>query len=347
MESNQEIIKKIKPLDIVVFHVGGIGNYGPVDELMKHFPEHVVAVCFEANPSKDDLLVQKKYSEHGVKTMFVPKCVSDKSGKQDFYVNKHPESSSLFPPSPKAIGNHVKYKNLHTWGQTCELDHMEKVDVVTFDELVENKTLPKPDFFSIDAQGAELLIIKGGQRSLEDVMCVITEVEFFEVYQGQDMFCDHQKFLAEHGFRLAEIMNTQYWHPGPAAGRGFAVASEALYLRDLETYSTKFQNQDSKKLLYKLLKLAIISYAFGRRSYSSKIVGLAIEKFGSEAEDLLSSDKSLKKILDLQRYMQKNNSNYLKDNLFFYKKEMINRNLRNLLRPIGRPIKKLFIKYPF
>lgn len=337
---SKDIIKNLKPLDIVVFHVGGIGEYGPIDRVIEQFPEHVVAVCFEANSSEGDRLMQEEYAKRGVRTILVEKCVGDISGKQNFYVNKHPESSSLFPPSPQAIGEHVMYKNINTWGENCELDHMAEVETITFDELAENGTLPKPDVFSIDAQGAELRIMRGGQRAIDDVLCVITEVEFFEIYKGQDLFCAQQSFLSERGFRLAEIMNPQYWHPGPAAGLGFLTPGEALFFRDLKSCCSKLQESDSKLLLYKLIKLAILAYAFERFSYSSKIITLAVEKFGAEAESLLSADKKLKPILDSQRYMQKNNDKYLKDNLFFYKKEVIKRDLKNLIRPFV----KLFIE---
>lgn len=331
--NSKNTIKNLGPLDIVVFHVGGIGNYGPIDTLIEKFPERVVAVCFEANPSEADIETQRRYQKYGVRTIFVPKCVADKSGLKDFYVNKHPESSSIFPPSPGAVFQHVKYKGINTWGENCELDHVKKVDAVTFDELVDDKYLPEPDVFSIDAQGAELLIMRGGQKALKNVLCVITEVEFFEIYKGQDMFYDHQIFLRQNGFRLAEILSTQYWHPGPAAGLGFAVQGEALFFRELE---------DLK--LHKLIKLAILSYAYGRFSYSSQIISFAIKKYGTEARSLLLGDRRLKKILDMQEYMEKNNQKYLEDNLYFYKKERVFRAVRNFLRPVGRPIKKIIFK---
>ena len=36
MEAN--VIKEISPLDIVIFHVGGVGGYGPIDKIIHQFP---------------------------------------------------------------------------------------------------------------------------------------------------------------------------------------------------------------------------------------------------------------------------------------------------------------------
>jgi len=158
----ENAIKELNPLDIVMFHVGGVGGYGPIDHIINQFAEHAVVVCFEANPTESDLLVQEQYAARGVRTVLVPRCVGDVQGKQHFYVNKHPESSSLFPPAPQALQEHVVYPGINTWGENCELDRVVEVDTITLDVLVRDNILPAPDVLSIDAQGAELRIMRGG-----------------------------------------------------------------------------------------------------------------------------------------------------------------------------------------
>lgn len=332
MNLNNEV-KEINPLDIVIFHVGGVGGYGPVKKVIEMFPKYAVVVCFEANPSDKDLLIQRKYQEKGVRTVFIPKCIGETRGKQHFYINKHRASSSIFPPAPEAADEHILGldKGINTWAENCELDHLAEVDTVALDELVAERTLPAPDILSLDTQGSEMPIMRGGRRVFEDILCVICEVNFFEIYQGQDLFPVQQEFLTEQGFRLADLLNTQYWHPGPASGAGFLTVGEALFFRDLKTCYSKFQRSDSELLLYKLIKLAVIAYAFDRVSYSSKILKLALENFGTEAETLLASDKAFKPMLEKYYYMEKNYDNYLKSNRFFYK--------RNWRESIGNIIK--------
>ena len=145
------------------------------------------------------------------------------------------------------------------------------------------------------------IIQRGGGEAIKDALSVISEVEFMEIYQGQDLFFAQQSFLSENGFRLVDVMNTQYWHPGPAAGLGFLTVGEALFLRNLEHLVSRFKDSASDVLLYKLMKLAIIAYAFDRVSYSSKVVTLMLEKFGEKARSLFLADKKLKPILDAQK----------------------------------------------
>lgn len=323
----QKIVsKELNPLDIVLFHVGGTGKYGHIDTVIKRFAPHAVVVCFEANSSEKDELVQEQYVASGVRTFLVPKCVGDVPGKQPFYVNKYPESSSLFPPSPQALQEHImcvsmtKGCPIHTWGENCELDHIEDVEAITLDGITGDGTLPAPDVLSLDAQGAELRIMRGGERCIaESVLCVVSEVEFFEIYQGQDLFCAQMSFLSGHGFRFADLYSKHYWHPAPAAGKGFLTAGEAFFFRDLEKYCSRFQGPQSDTLLYKLIKLSAIAYAFGRFSYSSKIVTLLLEKYGDKAKSLFLSNKSYSPVLKMQQYMQNNHSKYLRDFEFFYK----------------------------
>jgi len=322
----EDITKELNPLDIVLFHIGGTGDYGHIESIIKRFASHAVVVCFEANSSKDDELVREQYSASGVRTFFVPKCVGDSVGKQQFHVNKYRESSSLFLPSPKALQEHIMCRSMskgcavHTWGQNCELDHIEEVETITLDSMVQQNILPAPDVLSIDAQGAELRIMRGGEHCIaESVLCVVSEVEFYEIYQGQDLFCAQMNFLSSHGFRFADMYSKQYWHPAPAAGRGFLTVAEAMFFREVEKYRFQFKDSDPDILLYKLMKLAAIAYAFGRFSYSAKIVKLILKEYGDKAEKLFSSDKSYKPVLEMQQYMQKNYNKYLNDFEIFYK----------------------------
>lgn len=245
--------------------------------------------------------------------------------------------------APQVLQEHVVYQGINTWGENCELDYIMEVDTVTLDAMVRDNVLPVPDILSIDAQGAELRIMWGGGRCItESVLCIVSEIEFFEIYQGQDLFCAQIDFLSERGFRLADILNTQYWHPAPAAGIGFLTVGEALFFRDAEKYCSKFQNSASNVSLCKFMKLAATAYAFRRFSYSSKIVTFILENFGAEAKSLFLSHESFKPILDLQQYMQRNHDKYLKDNQFFIKKvgakEAVRRSLvRKVIKGVTPP----------
>lgn len=63
------------------------------------------------------------------------------------------------------------------------------------------------DVMWMDIQGAELLALKGLEEKLRNVSIIHTEVEFLEIYHGQPLFSDIQKFLLENGFKLYGFTN--------------------------------------------------------------------------------------------------------------------------------------------
>ena len=315
-------------LDIICYHVGGTGGYGPIDAVLKSpFGANAVVVVFEARDfSPDDLLVQEMYYDKGVRTILVPRCVSDKCGPETFYINKHVASSSMLQPAAKAKSKDPVYSHVRTWGENTELDRVIDVETITIDHLVQSSMAPNPDVLSIDAQGVEYRILQGGSNTIKnDVTCVVTEVEFSEVYEGQHLFCDQFCFLHSLDFMLVDILNSQFWHPAPAAGKGFLTVGEALFLRDYEplflAFEPYFSSEESirTRALCKLMKLAAVSFCFQRLSYAYNIVDFILNYFGDDAERMLSNNESYRVLLELYRFMSSNLDKYMQDNKFYLK----------------------------
>jgi FkbM family methyltransferase len=217
--------------DIVIYHIGGEGEYGPAMCIADRMRTHVNLVVFEVRSGTEDEEISKTLIRDGVPTTVINRGIDERVGVAPFHVNKFPLSSSLLPLSPLAAGENPAYQHCHTWGQNAELDHTITVDTVSLDDIVDAGLAPAPDVISIDAQGAELRILRGAKKALASALCVVTEVEFFEIYDGQGLFDDQMTLLGEAGYRLLNVFNTQYWHPGPASGAGFLTVGEAAFLR--------------------------------------------------------------------------------------------------------------------
>lgn len=236
------------------------------------FPTRVRLVVFDARDDTDDLKASEIRNKEGIRTTVIYKGIDETKGRSKFNVNKWPLSSSLLAVSPLAEHENPAYTHCHTWGQNAELDHIITVDTVSIDALVESGELPSPDIISIDAQGAELRILRGAQKTLATTLCVVTEVEFFEIYDGQALFDEQMMFLSQQGFRLFEIMNNQLWHPGPAVGKGFLTVGEAVFLR----YAAELPRIEGKRGYTpiaeladgQLLRMAAIAQAFGAMGYA-------------------------------------------------------------------------------
>ena len=117
---------------------------------------------------------------------------------------------------------HILYQECHTWGENTLLDHSIDVQTNSLDVIVKELNLPKPDIFGMDIQGAEYATLIGAKSLLKnEIICIVTEIEFSEIYDGQGLFHEQHSLLNKNGFRLVDIMSQQFWHPSPAIGKGF------------------------------------------------------------------------------------------------------------------------------
>lgn len=234
--------------EIVVYHVGGeTDEIGPI-ECVKRVGFNMKLVTFEATEGT---------------------CIADKEEDAAFYVNKQAMSSGLYRPNPRFV-NEVFADGIWTWGQNTELSHEIPVRNTTIDALMAKGGV-QPDVLSIDAQGAELRILRGAEQTLKNTLCCVTEVEFEPIYLGQNLFDEQMGHLRARGFRLMEIFSIQQWHHGPKWGLGFMTVGEAVWLRHDYENLTAAQTET----------LAQIAAGFGRLSYAMFLVG----RLGGKVED--------------------------------------------------------------
>lgn len=238
--------------EIVVYHVGGgDSSIGPIEQVRKSgFPLEVIT--FEALDGK---------------------CLSDAEGEADFYVNKSPLSSGLLPPNPRYKDETASTMS-GSWGAETTLERQIRVRTTTIDAL--RPSYQRPDVLSLDVQGAELRVMRGAAETLRETLCVVSEVEFSPIYEGQPLFGDQAAFLAPYGFRLMEFFYVQSWHPGERFGLGFITVAEAVWLRfDYETLPRE-----------RVERLAMIAAGFGRMSYVLRL----LEHLNGEVENQLLRD---------------------------------------------------------
>ena len=262
-------------MEIIVYHVGGgDDDIGPTVALIDKLKPYIKLVLFDARPGSTEVGVESIKTSSGVRAELVTVGVDEKTGSSDFFVNKFPLSSSLLPTSSQAGSENPNWVHCNTWAENTELDYIIKVPTDSIDSLVNSGKIPKPDFLSIDAQGAEINILKGASNALHDsILGLVTETEFFEIYKNQGLISDQLNFLESFSIRLTEIYDQQNWYSTAPVGSGFLTVGETLFLK----YAINPQGKDSSfkgcmniadLSVEKIKKMALISYAFNRISYS-------------------------------------------------------------------------------
>jgi FkbM family methyltransferase len=87
----------------------------------------------------------------------------------------------------------------------------------------------------LDTQGSELSILRGGIDTLHRTLALVEiEVEFTELYKGQPLFADVDRFMRERGFVLLDLGNFLHhkWRTTKhlCGRKGLLVSADALYV---------------------------------------------------------------------------------------------------------------------
>jgi FkbM family methyltransferase len=324
--------------EIVIYHVGGEDGYGPLECILERMKSNVRLVIFEVRDDTSDAADVQHRVKDGMPVSIVRKGIDETRGTSDFHINKWPLSSSLLPVSPLAANEDPTYSHVYEWGENAALDRIIRVDTISIDELVAQGTVPPPDVISIDAQGAELRILRGAIKTLADhVSCVITEVEFHEIYRGQGLFDEQMQHLGKKGFRLFQILNQQHWHPGPRAGTGFLTVGEAVFFQCVKDIA-----QDDRSCVaagrldeHHMLRLAAIAMSFGAHSYAAQLMSFIRARSPSLFASL-RSDAEYRRLVELCELLEQNAANYRANKDFFFQRLEVGKDGFSLKPPSER-----------
>lgn len=182
-------------------------------------------VGFEPDPSECERLRQ----HYGASHRFFPHFVG-RGGPATYYQTNNVFTGSLFEPNSELLDY---FQNL------AEASVLVARHPVTTTRLDDVPDLPMVDHIKIDVQGSELDVFEGGTRTLQSALFIETEVEFVELYKGQPMFADVDRFLRSQGFQFHTLIGygSRAFKPLIRDGNvnmGFrqALWADAIYARD-------------------------------------------------------------------------------------------------------------------
>ena len=192
------IYRNIKSEDIV-FDVGAsVGIF-----TLKAAKKANFVIAVEPDPYNYNLLLRNIKNNKLENILPIQKALSNFVGQSDLEVGSSSFYStiSLQKISPK-LTSRRKYG---------KYDMKIVVDVTTIDEIVESENIERVDFIKIDAEGAELEIIEGANKTIDENNGVYLSVaaEHYE-YQPIEII----KYLSKKGFKcLGKYFESQHsWH---------------------------------------------------------------------------------------------------------------------------------------
>jgi FkbM family methyltransferase len=135
----------------------------------------------------------------GVLRNFVvlPMAVAEEDGCADFYVNSYDASSSLLPLDPEGVSHWIGGEVLREEGKIT-------VPTIRLDTFMDRAGILKVAYLKVDAQGADLAVVRSAGERLKDIDRITLEVAVapWELYSGAPRKEEVMRYMGEHHFLL-------------------------------------------------------------------------------------------------------------------------------------------------
>lgn len=230
------------------------------------------------------------------KSLLVDKVVvPDDADEVEFILTKYPSCSSMLEPDLEALGSFV-FQDLF------EPVNRIKLPSTSLNKVFDNNDLKGANWIKIDAQGADLRILRSiAPRYSTQLLAVDIEPGFIDAYIDEDLYSDCHAWLKDEGYWLSELKYQSYAKVRPQTVAkleklGFdkktmmvrltkcPTAAEARYLREV----TWFENHQPDNNLW------LCGIAFGlvtqQTGYVFDLIDAYESKFGDD--DALSEFRS-------------------------------------------------------
>jgi FkbM family methyltransferase len=138
-------------------------------------------------------------------------AVTNKCGRQQFYLNQSNETNSLLPTASE-WGKYFDTSLTHNVGIT-------EVETTTLDRFCQQANINHIQILKMDIQGGEMMALEGAKNllNLDAVDLIYTEIMFAKFYENQANFYDMQKLLQNCNFLVYGLYDLRYGKNGTLA----------------------------------------------------------------------------------------------------------------------------------
>lgn len=201
--------------DLIVADVGARWGVG---DRWRPFGPHVKVVGFDPDEAECRRLAALEPD-----VTYVPAALGAREGVATLHRTVEPACSSLYPPVTELVTARPELSVIAPAGT-------EEVRLTTLDRwLAGSQQFDAVHVLKLDTQGSELGVLEGAERALADVRVLEIEVEFNEMYEGQPLFGDVDRFLRARGFVLWRLQQLVHYGLPDVPSDSVAVPDRQFY----------------------------------------------------------------------------------------------------------------------
>lgn len=151
--------------------------------------------------------------------IMLPFAVAEADGQCEFHLNSYDQASSLLSFNREGLSKWIGAEELRT-------ERVVMVPTIRLDTFMNEVGIRRVDFLKIDAQGADLSVLKSAGNRIYDVGKIVLEVPLTPapLYEGSHSKEECLQFMADSGFTFMEEENQS---GGQEANLTFISSSDA------------------------------------------------------------------------------------------------------------------------
>lgn len=188
---------------LIIFDVGGCEGEDSI-RYSRLFPNSEIFI-FEPLPNNQNLINENINKYNSKNITLVKKALSDKISNEQFFVSSGSpslakedmdwdfgnKSSSLLAPG-----------NVFDFVPWLKFNEVIEVSATTIQDFATSNRIVGIDFMHLDVQGAELKVLNGASSFIDNIKIIWLEVSSEELYEGQPLKNDIEKFMCSKNFIL-------------------------------------------------------------------------------------------------------------------------------------------------
>ena len=136
-------------------------------------------------------------------------ALTDETGPMQFWAVDEEKAQQAKGKVNWGMGSVLKLENPDMW--PWEHNAQVKVDVMGYrlDDWCTEANVPVVDAIWMDVQGAELMVLKGAAKQLENIQVIMTEAGVKPYYEGHTLKPEITEYLESHGFTEVQAARQQ------------------------------------------------------------------------------------------------------------------------------------------
>lgn len=185
---DKSLLKRLDYQKIVVIDVGATGG---IESRWREIAQYCHFITFDPDPRASITIEEAKHTNFPI-GLWSSKTTLPLS------LTANEVSSSVFPFNEKGLSCFLNFSG-------HKILKVKNISVDSLENVLSKQSL-LPDFIKVDAEGADLEILKGAQKYLaESCLGIQVEVTFFERHKNSPFFADIDIFLRQFGFCLMDL----------------------------------------------------------------------------------------------------------------------------------------------